>query len=152
MPGFLFCCLAHQAHRGAPLAGVLLCTLVRQALKGAPWVGPYSVVQCISPLTGLPLCCSPTDASRWGEAVVMGPPPALTQQYLLASMAAWLSSTGISHHDLLPHTPLICLTAVNSSLRPGIAPQSLNSSSQPLRIPGDLCPSPELCIAVARTA
>ena len=55
-------------------------------------------------------------------------------------MAAWLSSTGISHHDLLPHNSLICLSAVNSSPGPGIAPQSLNSSSQPLRLPGHLCP------------
>ena len=55
----------------------------------------------------------------------------------LASMAAWLSSTGISFHNLLPHIPLIHLSAVNSSPRPGIAPQSLNSSSQTLRLPGD---------------
>ena len=31
----------------------------------------------------------------------------MTQQYCLASMAAWLSSTGISHHNLLPHIPSI---------------------------------------------
>ena len=31
----------------------------------------------------------------------------MTQQYRLASMAAWLSSTSISIHDLLPYTPLI---------------------------------------------
>ena len=29
----------------------------------------------------------------------------MTLQYRLASMAAWLSSTGISHHSLLPHIP-----------------------------------------------
>ena len=66
----------------------------------------------------------------------------MSQQYCLASMAAWLSSTGISHHNLLPHIPLIRLSAVNSSPLPGIAPQSLNSSSQPLRLPGDLRPCP----------
>ena len=64
----------------------------------------------------------------------------VTQQYRLASVAAWLSSTGISQHDLLPHTPSICLCAVNSSSRPGIAPESLNSSSQLLCLPRDLCP------------
>ena len=53
-------------------------------------------------------------------------------------MAAWLSSTGISHHNLLPHIPLICLSSINSSPHPGIAPQPLNSSSQPLCLPGDL--------------
>ena len=46
-------------------------------------------------------------------------------------MAAWLSSTGISHHNLLPHTPSICLSTVKTSPCPGIAPQSLNSISQP---------------------
>ena len=54
----------------------------------------------------------------------------MTQQYRLASMAAWLFSTSISHHDLLPHIPSICLSAVNSSPHSGISPQSLNSSSQ----------------------
>ena len=52
-------------------------------------------------------------------------------------MAAWLSSTGISHHDLLLHIALIHVFTVNSSPRPGIATQSLNSSSQPLPLPGD---------------
>ena len=64
----------------------------------------------------------------------------MTQQYHLASIAVQLSSTGISHHNLLPHIPLIHLSAVNSSPCPAIAPQSLNSSSQPLRLPGDLIP------------
>ena len=66
----------------------------------------------------------------------------MTQQYHFASMAAWLSSTGISHHDLLPHMSSICLSAVNSSPRSGIAPQSLNSSSQLLHLLGDLRPCP----------
>ena len=52
---------------------------------------------------------------------------------------AWLSSTGISHHDLLPHIPSIRLSPVNSSPRTGISPQSLNSSSR-------LCPFQETCI------
>ena len=58
----------------------------------------------------------------------------------LASMAAWLSSTGVSHQNLLPHIPLICLYPVSISLHHGIAPQSLNSSSQPLHLPGYLLP------------
>ena len=65
----------------------------------------------------------------------------MTQQYRLASMAARLSSTGISHHNLLPHISLVCLSTVNSSPCPGIAPQSLNSSSQPLHLPGHLIPT-----------
>ena len=63
----------------------------------------------------------------------------MTQQYHLASMAAGLSSTGFSHHSLLPHIPSIHLSAVNSSPHL-IAPQSLNSSSWPLHSPGDLLP------------
>ena len=55
-------------------------------------------------------------------------------------MAAWLSSTGISHHSLLPHLPSVRFSAVNNSPHLGVAPQSLNSSSQPLHLPGDLCP------------
>ena len=56
-------------------------------------------------------------------------------------MAPRLSSTGISHHSLLPHIPSIHLSAVNSSPHPGITPHSPNSSSQPLHLPGDPCPS-----------
>ena len=67
----------------------------------------------------------------------------MTQQYCLVSLAAWLSATGISHHNLLPHIPSICLSAVNLSYHTGIAPQSLNSSSQALPLQGDLhsCPA-----------
>ena len=72
--------------------------------------------------------------------MVMAPPLHITQQYRLASMAAWLFSTGISHHNLLPHIPSVRLSTVNSSPRPGIAPQFPNSSSQLLCLPGDLCP------------
>ena len=70
----------------------------------------------------------------------MAPPARMTQQYYLASMTAWLSSTGISHHDLLSHISLTGLSAVISSPHPEIAPQLLNSSSQLLHLPGDLHP------------
>ena len=45
-------------------------------------------------------------------------------------------------YNLLPHIPLMHLTAVNISPHPGIGPQSLNSSSLPPHLPGDLhhCP------------
>ena len=49
-------------------------------------------------------------------------------------MAACLSSTGISHHNLLPHGPSVHLFTVNS----GIAPQSLRSTPQMLHLLGDL--------------
>ena len=87
-----------------------------------------------------PLYCSAASAGMWGEAVLMAPPLHVTQQYRLASMAAQLSSTGISHHNLLPHVLLAHLSAVNNSPHLGIAPQSLCSSSQALHLLGDLPP------------
>ena len=77
--------------------------------------------------------------------MVMAPSPNVTQQYRLASMAAWLSSTGISHHSLLPRISSIHLSTVNSSPHPGIAPQSLKSSSQLLHLPRD----PHPCLGYA---
>ena len=59
-------------------------------------------------------------------------------------MLPWLPGSppqAISHHDLLPHLLSFCLSTVNSSCSTGIAPQSLNSSSQPLPLPGDLVPA-----------
>ena len=52
--------------------------------------------------------------------MVMAPPTMCDQQYRLASMAAWLSSTGISHHNLFPYIPLIRLSIVNCSLALGL--------------------------------
>ena len=130
-------------HIEGPLTGVLLCRLVHQALKGAPWVGACSVVQGVRHLMGgQPLYRSAASADMlggrgYGDGCT---PLHMTQQYHLASMAAQLSSTGISHHSLLPHFPLICLSVVNRSPCPGIAPQSLSSSSQPLHLSGDLHP------------
>ena len=76
------------------------------------------------------------------ETMVLALPATRDSAVSPTSMAAWLSSTGISHHSLFPHIPLICLSTVNSGPRPGIAPLSLNSSSQPLHLPGDLHPCP----------
>ena len=90
---------------------------------------------------GPPLYCSAADTGPCGErGLVMLHPLRMTQQHHLASMAVWLSSTCISHHNLLPHIPWIRLFTVNTSPHHGVAPQSLNSSSQPLRLPEDLCP------------
>ena len=76
------------------------------------------------------------------EAMVMAPPPTHDSAVSPGFHGCRLSSTGISHHSPLTHIPSTRLSAVNSSLRPGIAPQSLNSSSQLLRFPGDLLPCP----------
>ena len=73
-----------------------------------------------------------------------------TQLYHLASMAAWLFSTGISHHSLLPHIPRICLSVVNSSPHQGTSPQSLNSNSPTAPSRGSTALS-GVCMAMAST-
>ena len=57
-------------------------------------------------------------------------------------MLPWLPAfpPAISHHDLLPRIPSLGLSAVNRSPHLGIAPQSLNSSSQPLCLQGTSVP------------
>ena len=104
-----------QALKGAPWEG-FYSSSEHQSLKGAEWVGSCSVVQwvgCIwwaslSVVQLLMLAC-------WEREGWWLPPPRMTQQYRLASMAAWLSLTGISYHSLLPHLPLIGLSAVHNS-------------------------------------
>ena len=132
--------------KGGTLAGVLLCNLDQESLKGAPWVGSYSVVQCVRCLMGQPLYCwaaNAGDAGLWGERLWWWLHPLhVTQHYCLASMAARLFSTGIWHLNLLPHIPSVSLSTVSSSPHPGVAPESLNSSSQLLPLPGDLCSCP----------
>ena len=123
------------------IEGVLLCRSVCQALKGLPCVGSYSVVQCIRRLMGQPLYCS---AANYGMCVWES--HAYTRYVWLSSMpcfhGCWLSFMGISHHCLLPHTPSVYLSTVNSSPHPGIAPQPLSSSSHLLHLPGDQCSCP----------
>ena len=105
-------------------------------------MGSYSVVQSVRPLMGQPLYRSAAMlALGEREAMVMASPPMHDSAVSPCFMAAQLSSTGISHHNLLPHTALICLSTVNSSPCPWIAPQSLNSSS-PLCLPEKLLPCP----------
>ena len=87
---------------------------------------------------------SGANACMWGERGYSdgSNPLRMTQQYHLATMAAWISSTGIFHQDLLPHIPSIHLSTVNSNICHGIAPQSLNSSFHLLHLLGDLSPCP----------
>ena len=148
MPGVLLCCLAPQAHRGAPLTGVLLCRSACQALKGAPWVGSYSSFQCARHLMGQPLYCSAADAGMWGEG---GSGDGSTPTRDSAESPCFHSCPAFLHRHFPPQSPpphfLHPSLAVNSSPHPGIAPQSLNSSSQLLHLPGDQ----GLCMAAART-
>ena len=63
-------------------------------------------------------------------------PLCMTQQYHLASMAAWLSSTDISPHSLLPHVLSIC-------------PFNLSLHSQQQPAPWDCSTIPKLQLPVA---
>ena len=112
--------------------GVLLWRSAHQALKWAPWVGSNSVVQCIRRLMGQPLllgCWCPPMGER--EAVVIAPPPTCDSAVTpcFHGCLAFFHRDFPPHHNHLPHIPLIHLFAVNRSPHPGIAPQSLNSSS-----------------------
>ena len=62
--------------------------------------------------------------------MVMAPPPTYDSAVSPSFHGCPAFLTGISHHDLLPHIPLIRLSVVNSSLHRWVAPKSLNSSSQ----------------------
>ena len=107
-------------------------------------MGP-TLVQCVRCLMGQPLYCSAANAGVWGgRGYGDGSTPYAWLS--LAFTAAQLSSTGIFHDSLLLHSPSIHLSTVNSRSLPRIAPQSVNSSSQPLHLPGDL-----LYMSVART-
>ena len=132
---------AYQAHRGAPLAGVLLCRSAHRSLEGAPWVSSCSVVQCIKHLmASLSIVQLPMLACGGREAMVMAPPPT----YDSAVSPCFHGCPAFLHRHFPPqsppHIPLSHLSAVNSSPHPGISPQPLNSSSQPLHLPGDQHP------------
>ena len=126
MPGVLLCCSVHHAHRGAPLAGVLLCKLAHQSLKEHPGWGPTLHFSASDICWGsLSIVQLPMLVCGEREAMGMAPAPVSDSAVLPCSMAAQLSSTGISYHSLLPHIPSIHLCTVNSSPHPGIASQSL---------------------------
>ena len=114
------------------------CRLLHQALKGAPWVGSYSVVQCVRHLMGQPFYRSATDAGLWGDRSYSDGSTCYCDSVVLPCFHGCLA---FLHRHFpprsLPHIPSIHLSAVNSSPRPGTAPQSPNSSSQLLHLPGD---------------
>ena len=103
------------------LGGVLLCSSVHQAFDGQP------------------LHCSAASAGLWDEREAMVMAPHLAHDSALSPCfhGCLAFPTGISHHDVLLHIPSICLSTVTSNPHPGIAPQFLNSTSQPPCLPGD---------------
>ena len=67
--------------------------------------------------------------------MMMAAPATMTQQYHLASMAVQLSSTGISHHELLPQIPSIrlCSQQQHSSLDCSTIPKLQLAAAVPSR-------------------
>ena len=130
VPGVLLCCWARQAHRGAPLPGVLLCSLMHQSLIGAPWVGSYSVVQGVRHLMGQPLYCSTASAGVWGEGGY-GDDSTPYTWFSSIALLPWLPGflPQVFPTAVSSLTSSQSVSAVNSSPRPGITPQSPNSSS-----------------------
>ena len=122
-----------------PLAGVLLCRSAHQSLKGAPWVGP-TLVQCVKHLMVLSVVQLPMLACGEGEAMVVTPPPTRDS----AVSPCFHLCLAFPHRHFPPQSPPSYLLdpSLHSQQQPspGIAPQSLNSRSQLLCLPGDLCP------------
>ena len=139
----LLSCSVHQAHRGPPLAGVLLCRLAHQSLKGAPWVRSCcsSVHQAFDGPASLLFSCLVCGER---EAMVMSPSPTCDSALspCFHGCPAFLHRHFPPQSTPPPHLLSICFFTVNSSPQPGISPQSPNSSSQPLCLPGDLHPCP----------
>ena len=150
MSGVLLCCSVHQADRGAPMAGVPLCRLAHQALKGGLLLCS-SVCQALDGPASLLFRCQCWHVGRerlWWWLY----PLCVTQQYCLASMAAWLSSAGIFYLNLLPHVSSVHLSTVKSSPCLGIAPSTIPKlrlpAASPSRGPVSLS---GIHVAVART-
>ena len=122
--------------------GVLLCSSVSRALKEASWLGSCSVIQCIRHLMSQTLLFSCWCWCVGREAMVTAPPPMRDSAVSPCFHGCLALLHRHSHHNLLPHILSIHLSTVDRSPHPGIAPKSLNSSSQPLCLPGDLCPCP----------
>ena len=86
-------------------------------------MGSYSAVWCVRCLMGQPVYCAVVECDMWEErSYDDGSTPTYDSAANRASIAAWLFSICVSNHSLLPSIPLVCLSAVNSSSHPGIAP------------------------------
>ena len=130
-------------------------------MEGPLWLTSYSVDQCLGYLKGLSgwvLLCSSVCQAFGGPASLLFSHQVLAcgkrEVMVMASPHTHDSAVSPCFHGclaflhrhfpphLFPHVPLVWLSAVNSIPHPGIAPQSLSSSSQPLHLLGDLHPCP----------
>jgi len=101
-------------------------------------VGSFFVVRGISHLKEHPGGRGqlPILACGEREAMVMAPPPT-HDSAVSPCFHGFLAFLHCHFPPLSPSSHPLHLSAVNSSPRPGIAPQSLKLSSQPLCLPGD---------------
>ena len=101
-------------------------------------------------MNGKPLYCSVASAGMLEERWWWLHSLQVTQQYCSFSLAAWLSSTGISYHNHLPHIPSTCLHSQHPPLLWDCStiPKLQLPTSVPSR--GPVSPS-RVCMAVART-
>ena len=118
-----------QALRGVPCLASFSVVWHVKHMERPPWLGPYSVGRFFRHLKGSPggiLLCTSVGRAFDGQASLLLSCQwwcverkrlwswlqllHVIQQYCLASKAAWLSSTGISHYNLLsnPLNPALC--------------------------------------------
>ena len=133
-----------QALGGLPCLGSFSIVWHIRHKEGPPWLGSYFVVHCVWCLMGQLLYCSAADTGLWGKR---GYSDGSTPYTLLSSipLLPWLPrSLPQAFPTTIPSLPSpqsVCNQ--QQPARPGIAPQSLNSSSQLLCLPRDLHPCPE---------
>ena len=127
-----------QALSGFPCLGSSSVHHVRH-IEGPPWLGSCSVgtILCSSvpqALDGPASLLSAANAGLWEER---GDGDGPTATHDSAVSPCFQGRPAFLHQHFSPQTPSIRLSRVNSSPRPGIAPPSLNSRSQPLHLPGN---------------
>ena len=112
---------------------VFLCCSVHSGTWRAPWWRSYSFVQWVRCLKGQPLCCSAASAGKWGKRGCSDGSTSMHDSAVLSCLHGCLVFLHKHfYHSILPHNilPSGHLASVSSRSCPGIAIQSLCSSSQ----------------------
>ena len=143
MPGVLLCCSVHRAHRAAPLAGVLLCKLAHQSLKEHPGWGP-TLHFSASDICWGSLSIVQLPMLVCGEREVMAMAPPLTHDSAVSPF--FHGCLVFLHRHFPPQSPPSPPLHLRFCRKQQPSPWDCFtipiSSSQPLHLPGDLCPCP----------